>query len=135
MRNVIKAALILAVAGCASAPVQTIPSAQTGSYRLLAVQHQAVPEILTEGPQAGTEIVGGQLILESDGTFQMRIDARSQVSSLEPLAYSRTSKGTYVRSTVGVTLALQDGSTNDGAFFGKTLSVYRDGIQYLFIQN
>ena len=137
MRKVLLAALVLAIAGCATAPIvsQTIPSERIGTYRLLAVEHQAVPEVLSEGPQAGTEILGGQLILNADGTFLMRIDARAQVSSLEPLPFSRTSSGTYSGSTVGVTLAMKDGTQNDGAYFGKTLSIYRDGIQYLFIKN
>jgi hypothetical protein len=137
MRKLILAALVLAIAGCATAPIvsQTIPSERVGTYRLLAVQHQAVPEILSEGPQAGTEILGGQLVLNNDGTFLMRIDARAKVSSLEPIPFTRSTEGTYASSTVGVTLTSKDGALNDGAYFGTTLSIYRDGIQYLFIKN
>ena len=72
MRKVLLAAMVMAIAGCATAPIvsQTIPSERVGTYRLLAVEHQAVPEILSEGPQAGTEILSGQLILNSDGTLE-----------------------------------------------------------------
>ena len=136
MRNIMRAALVLAIAGCASAPTsQTGDASHLGSYRLFAVENRALPEIIDNGTQAGLEILGGQLVLKADRTFKMRIDAQTQMSTARPIPFSRNIAGTFQSSTVGVTLTLQDGGINDGAFFGKTLSVYRDGVQFLFIRD
>src|SRR5688500_5327054 len=109
MRNVMRAALVLAIAGCASAPTsQPGAPSHLGSYRLFAVENRALPEIIDEGPQAGLEILGGQLVLNEDRTFLMRIDAQAQLSTAKPVPFSRNIAGTFQSSTVGVTLTLKD---------------------------
>jgi hypothetical protein len=134
MRKLMSAALILTLAGCASAPLQQDQPTGAGTYRLLAINSEGMPVVMTEGPQAGSEVIGGELQLNNDNTFTMRIDLRTQVSSLKPLAYSRSYLGKYDTSNIGVTMAWQEGTATSGAFFGHTLRVYRDGVEYLFLK-
>jgi hypothetical protein len=135
MRKLMSAALILALAGCSTAALQQNSAKPTPqSYRLIAVNNVAVPEVITEGPQTGMTVVGGELFLNDDRTFQLRLDLLAQVSSLKPLQYSRIYNGKYDTSTIGVTMAWQDGALTSGAFFGHTLRIYRDGVEYLFLK-
>ncbi len=135
MRTLTKFSFILLAAGCASLPAVPEQPAGAGTYKLLAVENMALPEVIDYGPQAGEEIVGGQLILKKDGTFEMRIDARAQLTALEPLPYSRAMTGTYTSSNAGVTLtSARDNTTQVGALIDRTLRVYRGGVEYLFIR-
>ena len=134
MRKLLSAALILTLAGCASAALQQDQPTGAGTYKLIAINSEGMPVVLTEGPQAGSEVVSGELLLNDDHTFRMRIDLRTQLSSLKPLEYSRSYNGKYDTSSIGVTMAWQEGTTTSGAFFGHTLRVYRDGMEYLFLK-
>jgi hypothetical protein len=134
MRKLMSAALILTLAGCASAPLQQDQPIAAGTYKLIAINSEGMPVVLTEGPQTGSEVVAGELQLNTDNTFRMRIDLRTQVSSLKPLEYSRSYDGKYDTSSIGVTMAWQEGALTSGAFFGRTLRVYRDGMEYLFLK-
>jgi hypothetical protein len=135
MRKISGAALALILAGCATtSPAPQATAFGTGTYKLIAVENQALPEVLSEGPQAGSEVIFGELHLNGDRTFRMRLDLRAQVSSLQPLTYTRNQSGTFDSSPMGVTLNWAGGSAATGAFFGRTLRVYRDGVEYLFMQ-
>lgn len=134
MRKITGAALALILAGCATtSPAPQATEFGIGTYKLLAVENQALPEVLSEGPQAGSEVIFGELHLNADKTFRMRLDLRTKVSSLQPLTYTRNQTGTFESSPMGVTLNWSSGSAATGAFFGRTLRVYRDGVEYLFI--
>lgn len=134
MRDFIRFAVILTLAGCAPAATVSKEVAGPHTYTLLAVDHMAVPEAPVTGPLAGQEIIGGELDLKANGTFEMGIRGRAQMSTLEPLPFSRVTAGTFTASNIGVTLTSTDNVVRDGAFFGKTLRIYVDGIEYLFIQ-
>lgn len=135
MRRISGAVLALILAGCATtSPAPQATPFGAGTYKLLAVESRALPETLSEGPQAGSEVISGELQLNADWTFQMRVDLRTQMTSLQPFTYTRNQTGTFVSSPMGVTLNWQSGTAATGAFFGRTLRVYRDGVEYLFMQ-
>lgn len=135
MRKISGAALALFLAGCATtSPAPQATPFGAGTYKLIAVENQALPEVISEGPNAGSEVIFGELHLNADRSFRMRLDLRTQVSSLQPLIYTRNQSGTYDSSPMGVTLSWESGTAATGAFFGRTLRVYRDGVEYLFMQ-
>lgn len=130
MRRMIAAAMVVALAGCAAkSQVPGVPAA-AGTYTLIAVDGQAVPQKISNGD----EVVSGKLILAPDGTFEVRTDLRTQMTSVQPLAYQRQQLGTYTVSKIGVQLFWQGGRDSSGAFFGKTLRFYNNGVEYLYMK-
>ena len=132
MRTLLALSLGVSLIGCASSST-IVPNESpsiTGVYTLMAVDNQAVPEALPG--HTSTDVLGGRLDLRSDGSFNITIQMRTQLSALEPFTYSRKLAGSYTGSRDGLTLAWQDGKKSTGFFFGKTLRVSRDGVEYLF---
>ena len=130
MRKLLGAVLVLAVAGCAanSQISQDIPKA--GTYNLIAVDGQAVPQKIA----TGEEVVDGTLVLKADGSFEMKTSLRTQMSSTQPLSFQRQAAGTYTTTEIGVQLAWRNGVETSGAFFGRTLRIYHDGVEYLYLK-
>ncbi|HEY0671196.1 MAG TPA: hypothetical protein VGD27_02960 [Longimicrobiales bacterium] len=130
MRRVLGAAILVALAGCASnTQVSQVPPA-AGTYNLIAVDGQAVPHVLA----SGEEVISGQLLLKADESFEMRTAMKAQVSSLEPLSFQREQSGVYTTSPIGVQLAWRTGGESIGAFFGRTLRLYYNGVEYLYMK-
>ena len=131
MRKVIGAMLALAVAGCAAnSQISQTPNAG-GSYNLIAVDGQAVPQAIG----TGEEIVAGTLVLNGDGNFEMKLQMRAQLTAREPLEFQRQFTGTYTASEIGVELTWRGGIATSGAFFGKTLRIFNNGTEYLFLKS
>lgn len=122
--------LALAVAGCAANSQAGPQFETTGTYKLIAVDGRAVPEVLS----TGEEVLAGDLVLKRDGSFAMKLDMRVQLSTPEPLTVRRELGGRYTASPIGVQLVWRDNVETSGAFFGRTLRIYRDGIEYLFMK-
>jgi hypothetical protein len=130
MRKLLSAVLVLAVAGCAAnSQISQAPTA-AGTWKLIAVDGQAVPQRIA----TGEEVVEGTLLLKPDGTFEMKTAMRAQMSSTQPLSFQRQFSGTYSTSEIGVQLAWRTGTVTSGAFFGRTLRVYYDSVEYLFLK-
>lgn len=130
MRRMIAAAMVIALAGCAAnSQVPAVPAAG-GTYTLIAVDGQAVPQVIA----TGDEVVSGTLVLAVDGTFEVRTDMRTQMTSVKPLAYQRQQVGKYTVSEIGVQLFWQGGKDSSGAFFGRTLRFYNNGVEYLYMK-
>ena len=130
MRKIFAAAVLVALSGCATNPqVSNVPAA-AGEYKLIAVDGQAVPQVITNGD----EVLAGTLQLKTDGTFEARTDMKTRMSSLQPLAYQRKQEGTYAASTIGVQLTWPNGPESIGAFFGRTLRFYSNGVEYLYMK-
>jgi hypothetical protein len=130
MRRIFAAAVLLALAGCAAnSQVSTVPAA-AGTYKLIAVDGQAVPHVI----RTGEEVVGGMLLLKTDGTFEVRTDMKAQMTATQPLAFQRQQLGTYTTTEIGVQLKWQLAAETSGAFFGRTLRIYNNGIEYLYMK-
>jgi hypothetical protein len=130
MRRILAAAVLIALSGCATnTQVSNVPAA-AGAYKLIAVDGQAVPQVIANGD----EVVAGTLQLKVDGTFDVRTDMRTQMSSTQPLAYQRKQAGSYTSTPIGVQLKWAAGSESSGAFFGRTLRFYSNGVEYLYMK-
>jgi hypothetical protein len=129
MRKLLGAVLLLAAAGCATN--SQIPQDQRtpGKYTLIAVDGQAVPEKLP----SGEEVLAGTLVLKADGGFEMKTSLRAQMSSTQPFNFQRQYDGTYTATSIGVNMTWRGGAVTSGAFFGHTLRVFHDGVEYLFL--
>ena len=137
MRKLIGCVLVLAVAGCASGGLN-LPAEPFGSgvYRLVAVQGFELPHTLEDVDMIGVEIISGNLRLNADNTFEMRIDGRAQLSALKPLTFTRNYLGQYGSSPMGATLKWQTAVATTGAFSDdNSLRVYRDGVEYVFTRD
>ena len=130
MRKVFGVVLALAVAGCAanSGALQT-PGAP-GTYHLLAVDGQAVPQAIT----SAEEVVSGILALSDDGRFEMKLQLRSQMTAREPLNFQRQFTGSYTTSKIGLQLMWRGGIETSGAFYGRTLRIFHGGTEFLFVR-
>lgn len=123
-------ALGLALVGCATtAEVPYVPAA-AGEYTLIAVDNLAVPQVVA----SGDEIISGKLLLNADGTFEMRTDMKTMMSSAQPFSYQRQARGAYQANAMGVHLNWQAGTETTGAFFGRTLRFYHNGVEYLYLK-
>jgi hypothetical protein len=131
MRKVLAIAMGLALAGCAttSSQVANTPAA-AGEYTLIAVDNQAVPQKISNGD----EVISGLLTLNADGTFEVRTQLRTMMTSAQPLTYSRVAQGLYQTSPIGLQLKWQAGTETSGAFFGRTLRFYHNGVEYLYLK-
>jgi hypothetical protein len=130
MRRIFAAAAMVALAGCtANTQVASTPAA-AGTYNLIAVDGQAVPQVIGNGD----EVVAGTLQLHVNGTFEMRTDMKTLMSSAQPLAYQRKQAGSYTSSQIGVQMYWQAGQEASGAFFGRTLRFYSKGVEYLYMK-
>lgn len=130
MRKVLGAMLAIAIAGCASNSQISQTPTTAGTYNLIAVDGQAVPQAIA----SGEEVVSGTLSLNSDGTFEMKTQVRAQLTSKEPLSFQRQLGGNYSATDIGVQLAWRGGVETSGAFFGRTLRIYHNGTEYLFMK-
>jgi hypothetical protein len=130
MRKVLGAMLALALAGCAAnSQISQTPSSP-GTYNLIAVDGQAVPQAIG----SGEEVVAGTLVLNQDRSFEMKLQMRAQMTAKEPLNFQRQFSGTYTTSEIGVQLVWRGGIETSGAFFGKTLRIFNNGTEYLFVK-
>ncbi len=130
MRKLLGAVLVLAVTGCATnAQISQAPTAG-GTWKLIAVDGQAVPQVIA----SGEEVVEGTLVLRKDGNFELKTAMRAQMSSTQPFSFQRQLNGTYTTTQIGVQLAWRGGTETSGAFFGRTLRIYHDGVEYLFLK-
>lgn len=130
MRKLLSAVLVLAVAGCAANSQISQDKAAAGTWKLIAVDGQAVPQKIANGE----EVVDGALFLKQDGSFELKTSLRAQMSSTQPFSFQRQYTGTYSTSQIGVQMTWRGGTQTSGAFFGKTLRLYHDGVEYLFIK-
>lgn len=130
MRKLLGAVLVLAVAGCAANSQIPGERAAAGTYNLIAVDGQAVPQKIA----SGEEVVDGTLVLNNDGTFEMKTSLRTQMTSTQPFSFQKQFKGTYTASPIGVQMVWRGGIETSGAFFGRTLRVFHDGVEYLFLK-
>ena len=130
MRKLLSAVLVLAAAGCATNSQTSQDNPTTGTYNLIAVDGQAVPQKIA----TGEEVMAGTLVLKQDGGFEMKTSLRTQMSSTQPFSFQRQYTGTYTSTQIGVQLAWRGGTETSGAFFGRTLRIFHDGVEYLFIK-
>jgi hypothetical protein len=130
MRKLLSAALVLTIAGCAANTQISPDISGAGTYKLIAVDGQAVPHKLA----SGHEVVEGKLWLKTDGSFEMKTSLSTQMSATEPFKYQREFGGTWTATQIGVQLAWRSGPETSGAYFGRTLRIYRDGVEYLFVK-
>jgi hypothetical protein len=122
--------LAVALAGCAAnSQISQTPST-TGTYNLIAVDGQAVPQPIG----SGEEVVSGILVLNQDGSFEMKLQLRAQLTAREPLNFQRQFSGNYTQSEIGVQMIWRGGIETSGAFFGRTLRIYNSGTEYLFVK-
>jgi hypothetical protein len=133
MRKIVAAALLMTLAGCAAntqVAQQSPVSTAAGEYKLIAVDGQAVPQVIS----TGDEVVSGRLLLHADGSFEMQTAMRTQMSSTQPLAYQRNQLGSFSATSIGVQLKFQSGVESSGAFFGRTLRFYQNNVEYLYLK-
>lgn len=130
MRRIFVAAIVLAAQSCAG-NTQVMPEqVPAGTYTLIAVDGQAVPHVLP----TGEEIIAGTLVLKHDGGFEMKTSGRAQLSTPAPVSFQREQQGVYNASPIGVQLAWRTGGESVGAFFGRTLRFYHNGVEYLYLK-
>lgn len=130
MRKLLSAVLVLAAAGCATNSQISQENAAFGTYNLIAVDGQAVPQKIA----TGEEVLDGTLLLKQDGSFEMKTSLRAQMTSTQPFSFQRQYSGTYTSTQIGVQLAWRGGTETSGAFFGRTLRIFHDGVEYLFVK-
>lgn len=130
MRKLLSAVLVLAVAGCAANSQIPGEQAAAGTYNLIAVDGQAVPQKIA----SGEEVVSGTLVLNKDGSFEMKTSLRAQMTSTQPFSFQKQFNGTYTASPIGVQMTWRGGIETSGAFFGRTLRVFHDNVEYLFLK-
>jgi hypothetical protein len=120
MRPLVAALLLATAAACASAHRKGEPDLPpvTGAYRLVAIDHRALPA--TSPTEPNVIVHGGQLILDRSNAFTLTLLAQNapQLPGLQ-----RNVRGTY--SVAGDRLTLSPTRTEPGTGIGAGGMTYR----------
>jgi hypothetical protein len=128
MRRLVAAALLVLTA-CSDS---TGPNAHVGSYTLVSVNGQGLPEVVFQDGSETVEFTGGVVTLNSNGTFSDRIDFRITTST-EVFDDSDTITGTYTITGNNVTLNPSDGSSAYSmALSGNALTQVEPGLTLVY---
>ncbi len=116
--------LLAAALGCRAAPQVT------GTYDLVGVNGRRLPVQAGHISQGTSELVGGSLTLNPDGSYSYRL--RFHVQQLDrDYADSALQGGTYTRRMSTVTFQAPGGNMS-GQLAGSTLALTMGGWTYLF---
>ena len=127
MRKLVAAALVV-LAACTDS---TGPNSHIGSYTLLRINGQSLPQVIDQDASSTLEVTGGVVTLDSDGTFTDRIDFRfTTATSVE--TDSDIATGFYTITGDNVTFESDDGFTYSMALSGRTLTQVEPGITLVY---
>ncbi len=110
--------------GCRGAPQVT------GTYELVGANGRRLPVPAGHMPQGSSEMVGGSLTLNPDGTYSYRLLFHVQQLDRD-YADSALQGGTYTRRMSTVTFRAPGGNMS-GQLAGSTLALTMGGWTYLF---
>jgi len=137
MRRLLALAMVLATtltaAGCSDStgPADSL----AGTYSLSSVNGITPPVTVIGGPGAGytEEVIGGSIVLDTQGNYTGTIRYRDTYTNQPPTVFDDTIVGYWTLS--GTTLTLTDSQTGDqyfGTVSGRTITLSNSGYTEVY---